>query len=187
MKKVSRSKKIILSVVLSFFVIIISLSFGSKKIYTEVEINASEEQVWAIISDLESYSEWNPFMKEAQGKLNVGEKLLMKLQNGSLKLDPFEPTLLQVIPGMEINWIGRAANIPRIFDGNHHLVIQRLSDDRVKFIQYEDFDGIVVSLTNMFYKTLFKDTREGFIKMNDALKAKAELTATGSNLQIFIQ
>jgi hypothetical protein len=118
-------------------------------------------------------------MKEAQGKLNVGEKLLMKLQNRSLKLDPFEPTLLQVIPGMEINWIGRAANIPRIFDGNHHLVIQRLSDDRVKFIQYEDFDGIVVSLTNMFYKTLFKDTREGFIKMNNALKAKAELTATG--------
>lgn len=174
MKKISRTKKVLASIVISFVVLLIGLSFGSKRIYTEVDIHASEEQVWTIISDLEAYNEWNPFMKDAHGTLKVGEKLHMKLHNGSLTLDPFDPTLLQVKQSKEINWIGKVANIPRIFDGNHHLVIERLPNNQVKFIQYEDFKGILVSITKMFDKTLFEDTRQGFIKMNDALKEKAE-------------
>lgn len=174
MKKSSRTKKVLAAVGISFIMILIGLSFGSKKIYTEVEINASEEQVWEIISDLESYYEWNPFMKEAHGELTAGNQLHMKLHNRSLTLDPFEPTLLQVKQGQEINWLGRVANIPRVFDGNHHLVIQPMSNGHVKFIQYEDFKGILVSLIIMFDKGLFDDTHEGFIKMNDALKERAE-------------
>ncbi|MBS4179207.1 SRPBCC domain-containing protein [Lederbergia citrea] len=174
MKQMSRKKKIISSICIAFIVILICLSFGSKRIYTEIEINASEEQVWAIISDLESYKEWNPFMTEAHGELKVGEQLDMKLHNGSLTLDPFNPTLLQVRQGKEINWIGRVANIPRLFDGNHHLVIEPMSNGNVKFIQYEDFQGIIVSLTNLFQKGLFDDTQQGFEKMNNALKIRAE-------------
>ncbi|HEY2420054.1 MAG TPA: SRPBCC domain-containing protein [Neobacillus sp.] len=177
MKKISRIKKRIILAVILLVALLIGLSFGSKRIYTEVEINASEEQVWGILSDLDAYKEWNPFIKEAHGNLKVGRELQMKLHNGSLNLDPFTPTLLQVKPMEEINWIGRVANIPRIFDGSHHLVVQRLSDNRVKFVQYEDFQGILVTLTKIFDKTLFKDTKQGFNKMNDALKAKSESLA----------
>jgi hypothetical protein len=63
------------------------------------------------------------------------KQLHMKLHNGSLSLDPFDPTLLQAKQGREINWICRVANIPRLFDGNHHLIIQPLSNGSVKFIQ----------------------------------------------------
>jgi hypothetical protein len=174
MKKISRIKKVLGAVIILFLVLLIGLSFGSKRIYTEVQINASDKQVWGIISNLESYNKWNPFIKDAHGVLKVGEQLHMKLHNGSLNLDPFDPTLLRVKQGIEINWIGRVANIPRLFDGNHHLIIQPLSNGSVKFIQYEDFKGIIVSLTNIFQKGLFDDTREGFIKMNNALKARAE-------------
>jgi hypothetical protein len=182
MKKRSSTKKRVVVVVLSFVVIMVWLSFGSKKVYTEVEINASAEQVWEVISDLESYKEWNPFMQSAHGKLEVGERLHMTLHNGSLTLDPFEPILLHVIDGREINWIGRVANIPRLFDGNHHLIIQPLPDGSVKFIQYENFNGIIVSLTNLFQKGLFEDTHQGFIKMNKALKAKVEGETKGGSL-----
>jgi len=170
----SRIKKVLVKTFIVLGIIIIGLGCGSENIYTEVEIDASEDQVWAILSDLEAYKEWNPFMQEALGELVVGERLHMRLHNESLTLDPFEPTILQVIPGKEINWLGRVANIPRLFDGHHHLVIEPQPNGGVKFIQYEQFNGIIVSLTKLFQKQLFVDTEQGFIKMNHALKSKAE-------------
>jgi uncharacterized protein YndB with AHSA1/START domain len=31
-----------------------------KEIHTEIEINASAEKVWRVLTDFAAYSEWNP-------------------------------------------------------------------------------------------------------------------------------
>ena len=38
-----------------------------KEIYTEIEINASANIIWRIITDFEGYPHWNPFIKEISG------------------------------------------------------------------------------------------------------------------------
>lgn len=34
---------------------------------TEIEINASTNEVWEVLINLEDYQNWNPFIKEANG------------------------------------------------------------------------------------------------------------------------
>ncbi|WP_379971307.1 SRPBCC family protein [Ectobacillus sp. sgz5001026] len=172
--KMKRWVKIVIATVVFFGVLLLALSFGHQRLSSEIEINASEDKVWAVLSDLSAYKEWNPFMQSANGELQPGQTLHMRLQNGSLTLDPFTPTLLKVEQNKEINWIGRAENIPKIFDGNHHLVIERISDEKVKFVQYEDFDGILIPIIQAFQKKMFTDTLQGYEKMNQALKERVE-------------
>lgn len=41
----------------------------------KVEINAPIDLVWDILTDLESYPDWNPFTTHAESSLRVGEKV----------------------------------------------------------------------------------------------------------------
>ena len=40
-------------------------------ISTEIEISASDEEVWQVLSDFDAYPEWNPFIKTIEGKLEA--------------------------------------------------------------------------------------------------------------------
>ena len=40
-----------------------------RELRTEIEIAATPDRVWEVLSDLTAYPDWNPFIKEASGKL----------------------------------------------------------------------------------------------------------------------
>jgi uncharacterized protein YndB with AHSA1/START domain len=42
-----------------------------KEIRSEIEIQASPEKVWKILTDLDKYQEWNPFLHHAGGKTEL--------------------------------------------------------------------------------------------------------------------
>ena len=44
-------------------------------LHTEIEIDASPEAVWSVLTDLDRYPEWNPFITAASGVVAVGERL----------------------------------------------------------------------------------------------------------------
>jgi hypothetical protein len=82
----------------------------------------------------------------------------------------FKPTVLRAEPNRELRWLGRLW-LPRLFDGEHVFVIEPLDETRVRFVQREEFNGLLVPL---FARSLDTDTRRGFEEMNQALKARAE-------------
>ena len=140
------------------------------ELYTDIEINASADRVWQILTDLPAYRLWNPFIRRASGEIRTGARLDVFMQPGATRGMTFKPTLLNVEPGRELRWLGQLL-MPGIFDGEHIFSIEPLDGGGVRFVQREKFKGLLVPLLK---RRLNRDTRAGFVEMNQALKERAE-------------
>lgn len=140
-----------------------------KEICTKIQINASPSIVWSIITDFENYGKWNPFIREISGLTREGSTIQIFIKPPNSNGMKFRPKILKYEPEEEIRWLGKLW-IPKIFDGEHSLTIKKLDENKVLFIQKEQFNGLLVPL----FTKLFKDTELGFQMMNQNLKKEAE-------------
>ena len=143
-----------------------------KQIFSEIEIDASAERVWKVLTDLSALPDWNPFIRSVEGNLNVGERLKVYIKASKGMGMSFKPTVLRAEPNRELRWIGRLL-MPGLMDGEHSFVIEPLEGDHVRFVQSESFTGVLVPL--MSAMGVFKNAHIGFEEMNQALKRQAEL------------
>jgi hypothetical protein len=150
-----------------------------KELHSEIEIDASAERVWGVLTDFPSYPHWNPFIRRISGDLAVGERLEVRLEPPDSRGITMRPTLLRAEPNRLIQWVGHLF-FPGIFDGEHSLAIHPLEGDRVRFVQHEAFKGVLVRL---LARSLDKNTLRGFEEMNVALKERAEALPEGTDLR----
>lgn len=143
---------------------------SSHQLQTEIEIDATPEQVWAILTDFAAYPAWNPFIKYIRGIPQQGARLEVRIQPSGAKGMTFRPSVLTADSGRELCWLGRFL-LPGVFDGEHCFVIEPLANGKVRFRQSEQFSGALVP---MFRASLDRDTKRGFEEMNQALKSRAE-------------
>ena len=141
-----------------------------KTIRTEIIIDARKEDVWKILTDFPSHPNWNPFIKKIQGELVPGGQIDVTLEIEGTKPTRFKPLLLTVIPEEKFCWRGKLF-IKGIFDGTHYFILEEMDDSTTKFIQGENFQGL---LAGPILKKIKKATQTGFEKMNQALKEKTE-------------
>lgn len=141
-----------------------------KEIKSEIVIQAAPSRVWEILSAFEKYSSWNPFIKSIQGKVKVGEKIVVRLEPPGAKGMTFKPTVLAFEQNKEFKWIGHLF-FTGLFDGEHRFELIDNGDGTTTFIQAERFKGILVRL---FSKMLDGSTLNGFRAMNQKLKEEAE-------------
>jgi hypothetical protein len=142
----------------------------TKHLHTEIEIRATPERVWQILTDFAAYQEWNPFMVRASGTPAEGRRLTIRMQPEGGRAMTFRPTVREATEGRRLRWLGRLL-VPGVFDGEHSFTIEPLADDRVRLVQDEEFRGVLVPL---FAKSLDRNTRPAFERMNQALKRRAE-------------
>ena len=143
---------------------------GVHQLQTEIDINATPERVWSILTDFAAYPEWNPFIRFIQGELRQGARLEVRIQPSGAKDMTFRPTVLAADAGRELRWLGHFL-FPGLFDGEHSFEIEPITAGKVRFRQSERFNGILVPL---FRGSLERGTKSGFDEMNQALKARAE-------------
>ena len=141
-----------------------------KELRTEIEIDAPAERVWHLLTDFASYPSWNPFIRSIGGRPIPGERLEVHLEPPGGRGMTFKPEVLEAEPERALRWLGRLL-VPGLFDGEHSFTIRPLAEDRVRFVQREEFKGLLVPL---FARSLDANTRRGFEQMNVALKERAE-------------
>ncbi|HUF58444.1 MAG TPA: SRPBCC domain-containing protein [Actinomycetota bacterium] len=137
-----------------------------RELSTEIEFDGTPEATWTVLTDLQAYPEWNPFIEKVEGELRVGAKLDVRLQPMDERGITMHPTVLAVEPGRELRWIGHLM-IPWIFDGEHRFRIEEAGPGRVRFAQTERFGGVLVPL--LWKKLRDGGTAKGFRAMNEAL------------------
>jgi hypothetical protein len=137
---------------------------------SQIEIQASPDHIWEILTDFKSYGEWNPFITSILGEARVGTKLKVKIRPVGGQPWALKPKVLVSNPSRELRWMG-SLWLHGLFDGEHIFEIHILSDNLVRFVQIEQFSGILVPLLpSRFWDQLL----EGFRLMNGRLKARAE-------------
>jgi hypothetical protein len=137
----------------------------AKELNTTIEIDASADTIWTVLTDFSRYGEWNPFIRSIRGKAEQGERLEVFI-NGM----KFRPVILAVKPEHELRWKGKLI-LPGIFDGEHQFQIEQIGERRSRLIHREVFSGLLVPL---LWNNLDTQTRQGFEEMNHALKSRVE-------------
>jgi hypothetical protein len=138
-------------------------------LHTELEVDATPDEVWKVLADRAAYPEWNPFIISSTGELTTGATITNVLKDTNGKETTFTPELLAVDPGKELRWIGKIG-FGGIFDGEHSFRIEPIDGGRSRLIQEERFNGIAVPFTvSMLNETI----KPQFEAMNRALAARA--------------
>lgn len=137
---------------------------------TAIDINASGERVWRVLTDFGAYREWNPFITSISGEVRPGARLEVRVHAPGGRGITFRPTVLVADQNRELRWVGRLLS-PGIFEGEHVFQITPLENGRVRLLQQETFRGFLVPVLRRW---LDGQTRAGFEAMNRALKERAE-------------
>lgn len=100
-----------------------------KTINTEIEIHASAERVWGLLTDFAHFPQWNPFIRRISGEARAGARLEAFLQPPGARGMTFHPVVLKAEQNRELRWIGRLW-MPKLFDGEHSFILTPRGADR---------------------------------------------------------
>lgn len=139
-----------------------------KEIKTEIIIDASSEQVWQVLTDYESYPDWNPFIISIEGEKEVGGRLKNTMLNDG-KTSVFKPVIQKWEENQHFEWLG---SLPlRLFTGRHYFILEPINANQTKLIHGEYFGGL---LRGLIMKQIGEATLQSFLAMNRALKQRVE-------------
>jgi len=140
-----------------------------KELRTEIEIRASVEKVWKILTDLDKYPDWNPFIHHAIGTAKVGEKVDISFLSGAKDMT-LHCVVLKAEPNRVLCWKYHVI-APFLWSGEHSFTIESIGNERVRFVDIEIFNGLLIPFQA---KDIDTNSRRDFEAMDKALKERAE-------------
>ncbi|GJJ72422.1 hypothetical protein EMPS_04779 [Entomortierella parvispora] len=142
-----------------------------------ITIEASPQIVWQVLTDLNSYPEWNPLFVQATGTIAVGESLQVKMRLplrifcGAPLTYNWSPRIIKVEPNSCLEWFA-PAGLKGFIDGTHYFQLTSSHNGTMtEFTQGERYVGWGTGM----YACLgtMEDARRGFIAMNTALQIES--------------
>lgn len=138
-----------------------------REIRTETEIDASPERVWTVLTDLDSYAEWNPHVTRARGELREGESIEITVDRIGEKPRTMTVRVSAVEPSRRLQWIGTVGS-KWLFEGRHTFELRSLDDGRSRVLNHEQVSGLLTPLV------LSEEPERDYERMNRALKERVE-------------
>jgi len=145
------------------------------EVITDIEIPASPGLVWSVLTDLDSYPQWNPVITKLKVKGN-----LRSGASGTLviKIDAGKPKVLsmnyhEVEPGKAFSWTGGVLG-DWFLRGLHYFRTEALPNGGTRLVHGERFQGLVFIL---MWPMLKNKVETSYNKMNQAVKNRCEVLA----------
>ena len=137
-----------------------------KTVSVTTDIDAPPLEVWAVLTDLASYPQWNPLFPEASGELAVGSSVTLKTVQPRGRTMTVKAIVLAVAPGAELRW---TAGLKGIIGGEHAFVLGRQGSG-TRLNQSESFGGLLAPLSGR----VLARAEASFRELNEAIKARSE-------------
>jgi hypothetical protein len=138
-----------------------------KTMSATIQIDAPPEAVWAVLTDLGRYPEWNPLFREASGQLAAGSRITLRsVHPANGRLMTVRPKITVADPGAELKWV---SSLPGIISGEHRFTLTPAGGG-TRLEQSEAFHGLLAA----FPLKTFTRAEASFQGLNEALKKRAE-------------
>jgi hypothetical protein len=132
-----------------------------------VNISASAEIVWSLLTDAKGFSRWNSTVTGIEGQIREGERLELHVPGTNRT---FTPRVSGIAPGRRMVW---SDGIVPIFRGVRTFVLEPRNDASTDFVMEERFSGLMFALA----KGMLPDFRPIFEAYANDLKREAQRVA----------
>ncbi len=133
----------------------------------DLEIAASPQAVWRVLTDFEAYPDWNPYVLAVDGDATPGETIAITiLQENWPKPLTVHPRIVTVNPPRELRWHGSPL-MTGFLETDHYFQLEELGPNRTRLHHAEEFRGWLAR--RMDDEEHHAPTRNAFQAMNDAL------------------
>jgi hypothetical protein len=141
-----------------------------KQLHVTIEIDATPERVWQVLTHFAAYPDWNPFITRASGTSRPSERLYLRMQPPGGRGATVRPTVLEADPGRRLRWLGHVLlpgpvrRRPQLY----HRTARRPSGSRHPTGAVPRHPGPLAATS------LDRHTLSGLQQLNQALKRRAE-------------
>jgi hypothetical protein len=139
------------------------------KLERRIGIQAPDEIVWEILSDIPGWAGWNPIYPQAQGEVRIGHRWTGELALPGQASRTINPVILDWAPYDHIHW--RLDALRGWVRTVRFLEIEKMGEENVIFSNGEIFDGL---LGGAVAGRLRRPIIDGFEAMNEVLKQRSE-------------
>ncbi|MCU1593873.1 MAG: hypothetical protein JWO12_1265 [Frankiales bacterium] len=145
----------------------------SYAISSTIDIDAPIEQVWATLTDVERYPEWNPFTVVVKTTLELGSPVDMMVALRPPKQRHQVEYVTSYVEGTRVSW-GVAVGPRWFIDANRVQELTDLGEGRTRYFTEDTFTGIGVGLMRLL---LGAAIQRGFDGVAQGLKQRCEVSA----------
>lgn len=134
---------------------------------TEALVPAPPERVWEVLTDFESFPEWNPLVPEAHGVVEPGARVHLLVPNLARpgRMVRIPARIIRFEPARELAWVG---GVPGIFRGEHYWSLSPVKDG-TRLQHGERLSGL---LPRLWGRRKIEGFRTAYTAFNTALVAR---------------
>jgi hypothetical protein len=141
-----------------------------KAIETSIVIQASADRVWMILTDLDNYMNWNPFIVFARGDLETGQQFQLRRATDMTNIPRYGMVIAIDADDHRLSWTTYRI-ISRFLKTDYSFAVERIDTKTVRFIQRETLSGLIP----VILRRGRLNNRQSYMEaMNRALKRVAE-------------
>ncbi|NCG20383.1 MAG: hypothetical protein GWP91_15345 [Rhodobacterales bacterium] len=141
------------------------------RIQTSIDIHASVDSVWGVLSDFSQYESWNPLTTRVEGILDIGETVTLRVMLSGRKMYR-KHVISRVIKGKELGWTIRSQRNWWVH-GERVQRIEDLGNGVVRYTNDEQVHGVLGVVTGLVYRRVLEGALED---VGRALKVRVEST-----------
>ena len=141
------------------------------EISTQIDIAATPEQVWQVLSDIDAWAQWSPIINQSEGVAVKDSILTITMVGGEPSLDGpmYQPKIIELEAPRYLRW--SAVMTTSIFLVNDKVLELQPMSNGTRLIHKELFRGMFVPI----FSGRFKENVPPMLNaMNQALKSKVE-------------
>ena len=134
-----------------------------------IGIAAPASEVWAVVSDLARYGEWNPVYPVIEARLSIGAPVRFELHLPKKPVQTFTGVIVDWVPNAQLVWALKLMG--GLVRTTRYTEIEALTDDNCILSNGEIFDGLGARLMP---KADRRTLKRAFEIVNEAAKARVE-------------